>query len=72
MLVTRCQIEFEKQSVDETERNTKLKEIEECQDAVSMTSKFIFKKYLIVQEILVTFCLYLGEEKRTAIRTRRI
>ncbi|XP_066251122.1 eukaryotic translation initiation factor 4 gamma 3-like isoform X2 [Euwallacea similis] len=33
LLVMRCQMEFEKQSVDESERNNKLKEIEECTDA---------------------------------------
>lgn len=32
LLVTRCQLEFEKNSVDETTRNCKLKEIEECTD----------------------------------------
>ncbi|KAK9709826.1 eIF4-gamma/eIF5/eIF2-epsilon [Popillia japonica] len=32
LLVTRCQLEFEKQSVDETARNAKVKEIEECTD----------------------------------------
>ncbi|XP_049821977.1 eukaryotic translation initiation factor 4 gamma 3 isoform X3 [Aethina tumida] len=32
LLVTRCQAEFEKQSVDETERARKVKEIEECTD----------------------------------------
>ncbi|XP_025830115.1 eukaryotic translation initiation factor 4 gamma 3 isoform X2 [Agrilus planipennis] len=32
LLVTRCQREFEKNSVDEEERNSKVKEIEECAD----------------------------------------
>ncbi|GJQ70481.1 putative RNA binding protein [Trypoxylus dichotomus] len=32
LLVTRCQMEFEKNSVDETTRNGKVKEIEECTD----------------------------------------
>ncbi|KAK4879112.1 hypothetical protein RN001_007258 [Aquatica leii] len=33
LLVTRCQLEFEKKSIDETERNNKVKEINECLDA---------------------------------------
>lgn len=32
LLLTRCQMEFEKQSVDESKRNAKLKEIDECID----------------------------------------
>lgn len=32
LLVTRCQVEFEKQSIDESVRNEKVKEIEECTD----------------------------------------
>ncbi|KAF5287745.1 hypothetical protein FQA39_LY15765 [Lamprigera yunnana] len=32
LLITRCQLEFEKNSIDETERNSKLKEVEECID----------------------------------------
>uniref|UniRef100_A0A1Y1NIM6 MI domain-containing protein n=2 Tax=Photinus pyralis TaxID=7054 RepID=A0A1Y1NIM6_PHOPY len=32
LLITRCQLEFEKNSIDETERNNKVKEIEECTD----------------------------------------
>lgn len=32
ILITRCQVEFEKQSVDESTRNAKLKEINECSD----------------------------------------
>ncbi|XP_076271494.1 eukaryotic translation initiation factor 4 gamma 1-like isoform X2 [Rhynchophorus ferrugineus] len=32
LLVNRCQSEFEKHSVDETERNNKLREIDECTD----------------------------------------
>ncbi|KAK5645721.1 hypothetical protein RI129_004185 [Pyrocoelia pectoralis] len=32
LLITRCQLEFEKNSIDETERNRKVKEIEECTD----------------------------------------
>lgn len=36
LLITRCQIEFEKNSIDENARNNKLKEIEECTDPVSV------------------------------------
>ncbi|KAF5303054.1 hypothetical protein FQR65_LT08383 [Abscondita terminalis] len=32
LLVTRCQLEFEKNSIDEAERNVKVKEIDECVD----------------------------------------
>ncbi|XP_056649007.1 eukaryotic translation initiation factor 4 gamma 1-like isoform X1 [Diorhabda sublineata] len=32
LLITRCQVEFEKQSLDESIRNSKIKEIEECTD----------------------------------------
>lgn len=32
LLITRCQVEFEKQSVDESVRNEKVKEIEQCTD----------------------------------------
>ncbi|XP_018568899.1 eukaryotic translation initiation factor 4 gamma 1 isoform X2 [Anoplophora glabripennis] len=32
LLITRCQVEFEKQSIDESVRNEKVKEIEECTD----------------------------------------
>lgn len=35
LLITRCQIEFEKNSNDEKARNLKIKEIEECTDPVS-------------------------------------
>lgn len=34
LLLTRCQMEFEKQSKDETDRLKKLKEINECPDEV--------------------------------------
>lgn len=42
LILTRCQVEFEKQSVDESERNTKVKEIEECTDPVGGNVGFIF------------------------------
>ena len=32
LILTRCQTEFEKNTVDETVRNSKLKEIEDCVD----------------------------------------
>lgn len=35
LLVTRCQMEFEKNSVDEKDRNDKVIEIENCTDPVS-------------------------------------
>lgn len=37
LLITRCQSEFEKSSVDETVRQQKLKEIEECTDPVRLS-----------------------------------
>lgn len=33
LLITRCQMEFEKQSIDESVRNEKVKEIEDCNDS---------------------------------------
>lgn len=39
LIVTRCQMEFEKQSIDESERNEKLKEIDDTMDAVSDASE---------------------------------
>lgn len=35
LLITRCQMEFEKNSADESDRNQRVKEIDECTDAVS-------------------------------------
>lgn len=32
LLITRCQLEFEKNSIDETERSIKVKEIDNCTD----------------------------------------
>lgn len=33
LLITRCQLEFERNSIDETKRNTMVKEIDECTDS---------------------------------------
>lgn len=66
LLVTRCQMEFEKQSVDETTRNTKVKEIEECADPVSFSLVFFFWFFFPIN------FARLGKEKRTAIRAGRV
>lgn len=36
LLITRCQLEFEKNSADESTRNQMVKELEACTDAVSI------------------------------------
>lgn len=61
LLVTRCQLEFEKQSVDETARNAKVKEIEECTDPVSKLSQY----FILCNNRTV------GKEKGITITIRR-
>lgn len=41
LLITRCQLEFERNSVDESKRNQMVKEIDECTDVVSFSNIFI-------------------------------
>lgn len=57
LLVTRCQLEFEKNSVDETARNCKLKEIEECADPVSGYIQFLISNFYVI-------CIYSKYRKR--------
>lgn len=75
LIISRCQKEFEKNTVNEVARSSKLKEIDECLDSVSQSAKihnriynnsFVFESFLICVSYLV-----LGKEERFTISTRR-
>lgn len=42
LIITRCQKEFEKNPIDDVARNRKIKEIDECNDLVSMIYIYFF------------------------------
>lgn len=64
LLITRCQIEFEKNSVDENARNLRLKEIDECTDPVSTFSPLRKTSKLIKLLYNMYFINNSGKEKR--------
>lgn len=61
LLVTRCQYEFEKNSVDEKTRNKKMKEIDECVDPVSESFVFPPSKCVLI-------CFFLFQEKKKELQ----
>lgn len=73
LLITRCQLEFEKNSIDENARNLKLKEIDECTDPVSdfsssnfaaLWSWYFFNNWFILQEKKKELQFVLEEDDR--------
>lgn len=83
LIITRCQKEFERNLIDDVARMRKIKEIEECPDAVSVvqdvfsyTAFFSFVSIGYLKISTIDRCyhysfLLLGEEERDAIDVRR-